>query len=265
MIAFTGEYDGNTDVYVVAASGGIPKRLTYHPGPTGQSAGRTTASACSFSSPRSNFTPFPRLFTVGLEGGFPEELPLPIAEYGSFAPDGARLAYQPTPQWQPDWKRYRGGQTRRSGSPASRTPPSRGCRARTPTTNTRCGSATRSTSSRTAAARSRSLPSTRRPGRSRNSCATTVSTSSPLRFRRGRAARDRLRAVRRDPSLRPEIREVAEGGRPRRGRFPSVRAHFEKVGNRIFNAAISPTGPARSSRRAARSSPCPPRKGTRAT
>src|SRR5439155_8700104 len=64
-----------------------------------------------FSSPRSNFTPFPRVFTVGLEGGFPEELPLPIAEYGSFAPDGARLAYQPTPLWQPDWKRYRCGQT----------------------------------------------------------------------------------------------------------------------------------------------------------
>src|SRR5262249_50225393 len=32
MIAFTGEYDGNTDVYVVPATGGVPKRLTYHPG-----------------------------------------------------------------------------------------------------------------------------------------------------------------------------------------------------------------------------------------
>ena len=31
MIAFTGEYDGNTDVYVVPAAGGVPKRLTYHP------------------------------------------------------------------------------------------------------------------------------------------------------------------------------------------------------------------------------------------
>lgn len=33
MIAFTGEYDGNTDVFVVPAMGGVPKRLTYHPAP----------------------------------------------------------------------------------------------------------------------------------------------------------------------------------------------------------------------------------------
>ena len=31
MIAFTGEYDGNRDVYVVPATGGVPRRLTYHP------------------------------------------------------------------------------------------------------------------------------------------------------------------------------------------------------------------------------------------
>src|SRR6185295_11617771 len=33
MVAFTGQYDGNTDVYVVPASGGVPRRLTYHPNP----------------------------------------------------------------------------------------------------------------------------------------------------------------------------------------------------------------------------------------
>ena len=32
MIAFSGNYDGNTDVYVVPTTGGIPKRLTFHPG-----------------------------------------------------------------------------------------------------------------------------------------------------------------------------------------------------------------------------------------
>jgi len=32
MIAFTGQYDGNTDVFIVSATGGIPKRLTWHPG-----------------------------------------------------------------------------------------------------------------------------------------------------------------------------------------------------------------------------------------
>jgi tricorn protease len=32
LIAFTGEYDGNMDVYVVSVDGGDPKRLTWHPG-----------------------------------------------------------------------------------------------------------------------------------------------------------------------------------------------------------------------------------------
>src|SRR5690348_14789659 len=32
MIAFSGEYDGNVDVFVIPAAGGIPKRLTWHPG-----------------------------------------------------------------------------------------------------------------------------------------------------------------------------------------------------------------------------------------
>src|SRR5690348_3183749 len=31
QIAFTGEYDGNVDVFVIPAAGGVPKRLTYHP------------------------------------------------------------------------------------------------------------------------------------------------------------------------------------------------------------------------------------------
>src|SRR4051794_7573410 len=32
-IAFSAEYAGNIDVYVVPAEGGEPKRLTWHPGP----------------------------------------------------------------------------------------------------------------------------------------------------------------------------------------------------------------------------------------
>ena len=41
LIAFTGEYDGNVDVFVVPESGGVPKRLTYHPG-TDRAAGWTS-------------------------------------------------------------------------------------------------------------------------------------------------------------------------------------------------------------------------------
>src|SRR5436190_23368644 len=32
LIAFTGQYDGNLDVYVVPVTGGVPTRLTWHPG-----------------------------------------------------------------------------------------------------------------------------------------------------------------------------------------------------------------------------------------
>jgi tricorn protease len=110
-IAFTGEYDGNVDVFVVAASGGSPRRLTWHPGPdTAVSWTRDGAKVC-FRSGRDAYADFGRLFTVSFEGGFPEPLPMWRAEEGSFSPDGARIAYVPNMQWQKAWKRYRGGQT----------------------------------------------------------------------------------------------------------------------------------------------------------
>jgi tricorn protease len=110
-IAFTGEYDGNVDVYVIAAAGGVPRRLTYHPG-NDQAVGWTPdGKKVLFSSTRKSYSNFARLFTVGLDEAFPTEMPLPMAIRGSFSPDSARLAYQPLSQWQPDWKRYHGGQT----------------------------------------------------------------------------------------------------------------------------------------------------------
>ena len=32
LIAFSAQYDGNTDVFVIPVEGGIPTRLTWHPG-----------------------------------------------------------------------------------------------------------------------------------------------------------------------------------------------------------------------------------------
>ncbi len=110
MIAFTGEYDGNTDVYTVPATGGVPKRLTYHPGADQVVGWTNDGKRVLFNSTRNSYSFFPRLFTVAPDGGFPEEMPLPVADRGSFSPDGAYLAYQPLRQSQPDWKRYRGGQ-----------------------------------------------------------------------------------------------------------------------------------------------------------
>jgi tricorn protease len=110
-VAFTGQYDGNTDVFVVAATGGVPKRLTYHPGADVVVGWTNDGRRVLFSSARQSSNPVPRLFTIATEGGgLPEEVPLPMAERGSYSPDGAYLAYEPLIQWQPDWKRYQGGQ-----------------------------------------------------------------------------------------------------------------------------------------------------------
>ncbi|HUK88954.1 MAG TPA: PDZ domain-containing protein, partial [Blastocatellia bacterium] len=110
-IAFTGQYDGNTDVFVVPAAGGAPKRLTYHPGPD-QAVGWTPdGTRVLFRSTRKSVSGYQRLFTVSVDGGFPDELPLPLAYEGSFSPDATHIAYQPLTRWQPDWKRYHGGQT----------------------------------------------------------------------------------------------------------------------------------------------------------
>jgi tricorn protease len=111
MIAFTGEYDGNTDVYVVPATGGVPRRLTYHPGADIVVGWTRDGKQVLFASSRSSVSRYNQLFTVGLNGGLPEAVPLPMAQYGSYSGDGAYIAYEPLTQWQPDWKRYKGGQT----------------------------------------------------------------------------------------------------------------------------------------------------------
>lgn len=113
LVAFTGEYDGNVDVFVVPAAGGVPRRLTFHPGIDEVVGWTRDGAKVLFRSARASMAPYSRLFTIGLEGGLAEPLPLPEADEGAFSPDGASLAYQPITQWQPDWKRSRGGQNGR--------------------------------------------------------------------------------------------------------------------------------------------------------
>ena len=110
MIAFTGTYDGNTDVYVVPASGGEPRRLTYYPGPNVAVGWTPDGKAILFRSRRYSYSDPDQLFTVPVTGGFPQELPLPMAEQGSYSADGTHLAYVPEFQWEPFWKYYKGGQ-----------------------------------------------------------------------------------------------------------------------------------------------------------
>lgn len=111
MIAFTGDYDGNIDVYVVSASGGEPTRLTYHPGPDVAVGWTPDGKSVLFRSPRYSYSDPDQLYTVPVTGGFPTELPLLMAEHGSYSPDGTHLAYVPNSRWEPFWQGYRGGQT----------------------------------------------------------------------------------------------------------------------------------------------------------
>ena len=113
QIAFTAEYDGNADVYVMPATGGVPVRLTAHPGIDEVVGWTPDGKNVLFTSGRAVPTDGTRLYTVPATGGPATEIPLPIASEGSYSPDGKRLAYVPTLQWQRAWKRYRGGQTRR--------------------------------------------------------------------------------------------------------------------------------------------------------
>jgi tricorn protease len=110
-IAYTGNYHGNDDVYVVPASGGEPVRLTYHPGADVAVGWTPDGKKVLFRSRRYSYSDPNQLFTVPVTGGFPTVLPLPMAERGSFSPDGTHLAYVPNFRWEPFWQGYRGGQT----------------------------------------------------------------------------------------------------------------------------------------------------------
>lgn len=111
LIAFTGNYNGNLDVYVVRSSGGEPQRLTYHPGPDVAVGWTPDGKNVLFRSGRASYADENMLYTVPVSGGFPKALPLAMAEQGSYSPDGTHLAYVPTAQWEPQWQHYRGGQT----------------------------------------------------------------------------------------------------------------------------------------------------------
>jgi len=110
MIAFTGEYDGNVDVFVIPSQGGTPKRLTYHPGGD-YVTGWTPDGKVLFRSDREGKpTETTKFFTIGTEDSFPQSMALTRAAYGEISPDGTYVAYTPITSWDPEWRNYRGGQ-----------------------------------------------------------------------------------------------------------------------------------------------------------
>ncbi len=109
-IAFSAEYDGNTDVFILPVEGGIPKRLTWHPFQDLTSGFTPDGSSVLFLSQRTVFSGrFSELFTIPLEGGFPEKLIIPNAFHATYSPDGTFMAYTPFRDAFREWKNYRGG------------------------------------------------------------------------------------------------------------------------------------------------------------
>ena len=104
-IAFTGQYDGNTEVYVMPAEGGTPRRLTFtatlarddvadRMGPNNIVIGwKHDSKTILFRSRMHSFNDFlGQLYTVTLDAGLPEPLPLPRGGFGSYSPDDSKLA-----------------------------------------------------------------------------------------------------------------------------------------------------------------------------
>jgi tricorn protease len=121
-IAFTGQYDGNTEVYLMPAGGGVPKRLTFtatldrddvsdRMGPNNiVMTWKNDGQGIIFRSRMHSFNSFNgQLYCVSKLGGLAEELPLPRGGFCSFAPDDSKLAYNRVFREFRTWKRYRGG------------------------------------------------------------------------------------------------------------------------------------------------------------
>lgn len=119
-IAFTGHYDGNTEVYLIPSVGGSPERLTY----TATNARDDIGDRMGPNNIVMTWSPDGKrivyrnrisdgfdgkLWTISPQGGMPEEIPLPEGGFCSFSPDGKRMAYNRVMREFRNWKYYRGG------------------------------------------------------------------------------------------------------------------------------------------------------------
>ena len=112
QIAYSTRQDGVIDVYVIAAEGGVPRRITWNPSGNMAVGWTPDGKEVLFASSRQSYSDFAQLYEAHADGtGSPTALPLPTAVFGSISPDGQTIAYIPVEQWQQAWKHYRGGQT----------------------------------------------------------------------------------------------------------------------------------------------------------
>lgn len=119
-IAFTGQYDGNTEVFLIPATGGQPERLTYtstnsrddlgdRMGPNNMVLTWTRDGKNIVYRNRIGDGFSGKLWSVSMDGGIPEALPLPEGGFCSYSPDGKKLAYNRVMREFRTWKYYKGG------------------------------------------------------------------------------------------------------------------------------------------------------------
>ncbi len=120
-IAFTGQYDGNFNVYVMPAEGGQPRQLTFWQGGAQPLSDRMgihnevvtwfpDSKHILFLSRRDSSNVWTkRLYSVSIDGGLPEPLPMDQGGLASFSPDGTKMAYNVIFRNFRTWKRYTGG------------------------------------------------------------------------------------------------------------------------------------------------------------
>ncbi len=122
-VAFTGQYDGNTEVYTIPVNGGEPRRLTYsglvgrdqvgeRMGPNNIVMGWTPdGGRIVFRSKQRTFSGLRgQLQTVDVNGGVPKDIPTTEGGFCSYSPDGSKLAMNRMFREFRTWKYYRGGQ-----------------------------------------------------------------------------------------------------------------------------------------------------------
>ena len=113
-VAFSAQYAGNVDVYVLPVEGGEPRRLTFHPGADEVQGWTPDGREVVFASTRASNGPgaIPRFYKVGLDGSIELPMPQPRAYQGKISPDGRHLAYRMNNSWDEERRNYRGGQNR---------------------------------------------------------------------------------------------------------------------------------------------------------
>ena len=113
-VAFTGTYGGNADVYTVPVDGGEPRRLTWHPGPDAATGWTPDGRRIVFTSTRQSSAPTPtaRFWSVPIDGGAEEAMPMPRAFQGHINATGTHVAYRMASSWDDERRNYRGGQNK---------------------------------------------------------------------------------------------------------------------------------------------------------